>query len=331
MSRALQLLARVVNRPVEELEKVASRYPFALTPFILGRLEEGTYSAAALQQFIPNMRELDDVAGFTVDPTGEREHHPEVPILQAYSNRLVVMLSYQCLVYCRFCIRKEFVGNPGHSIGVAHLEKALAYLEKHAEIEDVILSGGDPLALPNKRLLPFLRKLVAIPHIKAIRIDSRAVSTVPRRIDDELLAFLEEDGRFWYHAHMNHPDDIDHRDVLEAIGRLRKAGVPVLNQSVILAGVNDDPQTMTKLMSLCYYNKVIPYNLYILDRVQGSSHFEVATERIIEICEALSHLPGPAQPVLIYVDDQSKKHRALYDEAVDLRAFIASRDKVIPM
>jgi KamA family protein len=331
VSRTLELLARIIQRPVEELEEVSKKYPFALTPFVLDRLEEGTYSSAALRQFIPDIREMDEVHGFTIDPTGEGNHLSENSILQTYDNRLVIMLSYQCLVYCRFCVRKAFVGIPEHSITTEHLERALAYLENHPEVQDVILSGGDPLAVPNRRLLPFLDRLTAIGHIKVIRIDSRAISTMPKRIDDELLAYLEKDGRFWYHAHMNHPDDIDHREVIAAIRRLQRAGVPVMNQSVILAGVNDDPQTMVKLMSQCYYNKVMPYNLYLLDPVKGGAHFEVATERVIEICEALSHLPGPAQPTLIYVDTESKKHRAIYDEATDLRSFITAHKNLVPV
>jgi KamA family protein len=326
ISKTLTVLANAVGKPVEEIEMVANKYPFALTPFLVRRVEEGTYSTAALRQFVPDALETNDVDGFSADPTHEEDIRPEDATLQAYDNRLLIMLSYHCLVYCRFCFRKAFVGFPEHTITEKQLDKALAYLASHPQIEDVVLSGGDPLAVPNRKLLPFLKKLTAISHVKAIRIDSRALSTHPTRIDDELIDFLNSDGRFWYHAHMNHPDDINHPDVIAAVRRLLSAGVPVFNQSVILHGVNDDVETMTRLMMSCYRNKVIPYNLYLIDHVKGAAHFDVPNDRIVEICAALSRLSGPAQPVLVYVDERSKKHRAVYDDPADLLTFLARRD-----
>jgi KamA family protein len=319
------MLAQRAGTPLAELVKTVDVYPFALTPFLRQRVDEGTYSLAALRQFLPAAQELQDAVGFSSDPAGEGKKHPIPAILQTYENRLVILLSYQCLVYCRFCVRKALVGRPEYSISDEQLEEALAFVREHQEIEDVVLSGGDPLAVPNRRLLPFLHKLMEIEHVKVIRIDSRALSTMPKRIDDELLDVLKRDDRFWYHAHMNHPDDLNHPDVLAAAQRLRMAGVPVLNQSVILAGVNDDPATMAALMRDSYYHKILPYNLYVLDRVQGAAHFEVGEERIVEICKELSYLPGPAQPVLIFVDGESRKHRAVYDPAADLRAFLHAR------
>ena len=329
--RALEMLAQKAGTSVEDIVKTVDVYPFALTPFLRKRVEDGTYSLAALRQFLPAAQELQDVAGFSSDPAGESKKHPTPAILQTYKNRLVILVSYQCLVYCRFCIRKALVGKPEYSITQEQLAEALAFVRAHPEIEDVVLSGGDPLAVPNRHLLPFLRKLAEIRHVKVIRIDSRALSTMPRRIDDELLDVLKADDRFWYHAHMNHPDDLNHPEVLAAAQRLRMAGVPVLNQSVILAGVNDDPATMARLMNDSYYHKILPYNLYVLDRVRGAAHFEVGEERIVAICEKLSHLPGPAQPVLIFVDNESRKHRAIYDPASDLRAFLRARTGPIPV
>jgi len=326
VSKTFTVLANAVGKPAEEIEMVAKEYPFALTPFLVRRVEEGTYSAAALQQFVPDMRELLDVDGYSSDPTHEENIRPEEATLQTYDNRLLIMLTHQCLVYCRFCFRKSFVGFPEHAISEMQFDKALAYLAAHPEIKDVVLSGGDPLAVPNRRLIPFLKKITTIPHVEAIRIDSRALSTHPARIDDELIDFLRSDDRFWYHAHMNHPDDINHPDVIAAVRRLLSACVPVFNQSVILHGVNDDAETMSRLMMSCYRNKVIPYNLYIFDHVKGAAHFDVSNERIEKIYTALSRLPGPAQPVLVYVDERSRKHRTIFDEPEDLHAFLARRD-----
>lgn len=326
-SKTLIMLAQATNSPVEDLVKVSQEYPFALTPFLARRIQEGTYALAAARQFTPDMRELTSPEHFDIDPTGEKENHPEATILQTYDNRLVLMLTFQCLVYCRFCFRKAFVGHPEYTLSEEQIERGIAYIAAHPEIEDVVLSGGDPLALPNHRLLPILRKLTALPHLKVIRIDSRALNTAPQRLDDELVEFMKADGRFWYHAHLNHPDDIDHPEVIAGVKKLLAAQVPVMNQCVILAGVNDDPQIMAKLMKLCYYNKVLPYNLYIFDKVKGAAHFDVPLPKVIEICEALSHLPGPAQPIIIYVDKKSVKRRAIYDEALDIRAFFKKRSE----
>ncbi len=328
-ARAFEVLACAAGKSVEELVKVSSVYPFALSPFIVRRVEEGNYSLAALKQFLPDIQELESIQGFIPDPTGEVDCHQEQAILQVYDNRLLLLLTYQCLVYCRFCFRKSLVGFPQHQVTDDQLEKALAYINEHTKIEDVVLSGGDPLAVPNRRLLPFLEKLVSIPHVKVIRIDSRALSTVPQRMNDELIDFLRLAKKFWYYAHMNHSDDIDHPAVKAAIERLLLAGVPVLNQCVILRGINDDVETMYKLMDMCYQQKVLPYHLYILDRVQGAAHFDVPVERVLEICKALSRLPGPAQPVLIFVDPANKKHRAVYDEASNLAEFLRRREEML--
>lgn len=321
----LKVLAGITGQSVEEMNRVADEYPFALTPFLMKRVEQGTYSKEALRQYLPDVRELLDMTGFSADPTGEVSLHPRPAVLKTYDNRLALILTYQCLVYCRFCFRKSKVGFPEHSISDERLEEALEYLREHTEIEDVLLSGGDPLAMPNRRLLPFLQKLIAIPHIKVIRIDTRALSVHPERLDDELMGFLAAHDHFWFYAHMNHPDDIDHPDVLAAIRKLLSARVPIMNQCVVLAGVNDNVETMRRLMQLCYLNKVLPYNLYVLDRVKGGAHFDVNPDRVVELYKSLSNLSGPAQPLLVFVDAQSKKHRAIYDPAFDLKKFLDGR------
>lgn len=162
--KAFDILARATGKSIQELVEVSSVYPFALSPFIVRRVEEGSYSLTALKQFLPDMQELESIDGFIPDPTREGDCHQEQAILQVYSNRLLLLLTYQCLVYCRFCFRKAFVGFPQHQITDNQLQEALAYIQNHAEIEDVVVSGGDPLAMPNRRLLPFLEKVAAIPH-----------------------------------------------------------------------------------------------------------------------------------------------------------------------
>jgi KamA family protein len=329
-TNALEKLSALTGQSAADLKNVAEHYPFAVTPFLARRAQECSYSAAALRQFVPDVRELLTIDGFTPDPTGEAALRPESAILRTYDNRLAIMLTYRCLVYCRFCFRKSQVGMPGNAVSDADLDRAIAYIAEHSEIEDVLLSGGDPLAMPNRRLIPFLRRLTAIEHLHTIRIDSRALNVHPERIDDELIDFLARHDHFWYYAHLNHPDDIEHPAVLDAVRRLLTARVPVLNQCVFLAGVNDDVATMTRLMNLCYKNKVIPYNLYVFDRVAGGAHFDVPAEKIVEIYMALTQLSGPAQPLLVYVGSDSRKRRIAADNPVELHRFLASRPEAGP-
>lgn len=326
--KILDLYSGISGLPLEALRNVEAQYPVSVTPFLLKRFKEGSYSLQALKQFMPDIRELDSVDGYITDPTGEANLHPEKSVLQTYHNRLALVLTNRCLVYCRFCFRKSFVGQPGDPIITDdNLSDAIKYIEAHTEIEDVLLSGGDPLALPNSKLIPFLEKLLQFSHIKTIRIHSRALSANPSRIDDVLVKFLSSDtlNRFWYYAHMNHPDDLNHPDVISAAKSLQSARIPILNQSVILGGVNDDQNVMRQLMQLCYENKIIPYNLYVLDKVKGVAHFEVSREKIIEIYKSLSTLSGPAQPVLVYVDQNSRKHRIVYDDDASLDNFLMNR------
>lgn len=325
MSENSKKIAEHFDLDVNILDEVSSVYPVAISPFLTRRVQEGNYSINAVKQYYPDVRELSDVDGYVTDPTGEGELHPEEAILQTYSNRAAIIFTHQCLVYCRFCFRKDFVGISDNKISETQLEKSLSYLAQHPEIQDVLVSGGDPLAVPNSKLLPFLQKLRDIEHIQVIRIHSRALSVTPERFDGELMRFFEADNKIWYYAHMNHPDDINHPDVLAVVRKLQRAGVPVLNQAVILSGVNDDPKVLFDLMNSCYRNRVLPYNLYLLDRVKGAAHFDVSTERVVQLYSALSSLPGPAQPVLVYVDSNSKKHRTVFRCEEDLRKFLSKR------
>jgi KamA family protein len=324
----LARMAELTGTDAAELEKTAERYPFAVSNFLRRRLEEGTYSHRALKQFLPDIRELTDVPGFVPDPTGENNLRPVPSVVRCYENRLALTITFTCLVYCRFCFRKSLVGFPESKVSEDELSAGVDYIRTHPEISDVLLTGGDPLAMPNHRLLPLLRELDAIEHLRVIRLNSRALNTAPERFNDELLDFLRRSGKFWYYAHINHPDDIDHPEVLEAVGRLLDARVPILNQCVFLAGVNDDVETMMRLMTLCYYNKVIPYNLYVLDHVEGGAHFEVPKAKVIEIYKAMAKLHGPAQPLLVYVGTDNRKRRATNCDQLSLDDFLSSRPEV---
>src|SRR5262249_24545879 len=183
MKRSLTTLARISGRAITELQVVSNVYPWKVTDFLMRRVEEGTYSPEALRQFLPDARELIDVQGFSCDPVGESARHPVTSVVQSYKNRLAIITTHRCLVYCRFCFRKDFVGFDSNEVSTNQLDEALDYLRSHPEVDDILLTGGDPLAIPNSQLIPFLEKVVRIGHLKTIRIHSRAISTRPERID----------------------------------------------------------------------------------------------------------------------------------------------------
>ncbi len=326
-TRTLTLLSEATGKPLAEMDSVSQRFPFAISTFLRNRVLNGEYAPEALRQFLPDARELWTAPGYTSDPTGESELHPEPSILHVYGNRLALILTYRCLVYCRFCFRKHVVGFGESRVPAEDIERGIAYVEAHPEISDILLSGGDPLAISNAQLLPLLRRLVEIPHLKVIRIDSRALNAMPERFDDELLDFFSAHPHFWYYAHLNHPDDVDHPDVLAAARRLRAAGVPIYNQCVLLRGVNDRPQTLRRLMELCYVNKILPYNLYVLDRVEGATHFALDDSEVASLYRSLADLSGPAQPLLVYVGNDSKKRRMTNSDIHDIHAFLRARHR----
>jgi glycine amidinotransferase len=320
--KALTVLSRVLDADVDVLQRVDEVYPVKLSRFLTQRIAEGSYGEAATRQFVPDVREFDETVGFAIDPVGESSLRPADAMVQAYNNRAAVVTTHRCLVYCRYCFRKHFVGHDANEMTPEALEQAVKYLVENPRVTDILLTGGDPLAIPNNQLLPFLERLLEVPHLKTIRIHSRAISVSPERIDREFTDYLSRDPRFWYYAHMNHPDDIHHSAVRAAIARLQTAGVPVLNQAVILAGVNDDLPTLKSLMQTCYESRVMPYNLYVLDKVRGASHFFVPKTAIAELYAGLSDLPGPAKPVLVKVDQRSIKHHTVATEYQEILNFL---------
>ena len=181
---ALRNATAATPRFNSDLLQVAKTYPVLVSRFLQERHANGEYSAAAMRQFHPDLRELDDATGYTAQTKAETGHFRTTTVVQTYDNRAALILTHRCLVYCRFCFRKDFVGFPSSQIDLAQIEAGLDYIAGNEKIIDVLVTGGDPLALSNAKLLPILRRLAAIRHVGTIRIHSRAVSVAPERIDD---------------------------------------------------------------------------------------------------------------------------------------------------
>jgi lysine 2,3-aminomutase len=252
------------------------------------------------KQFVPSARETEIAPEELVDPIGDEARSPVRGIVHRYPDRVLLKPLHVCPVYCRFCFRREKVGPGGEVLSPAELEAALSYIREHREIWEVILTGGDPLMLAPRRLAELIAALDAISHVAVIRIHSRVPVVDPSRITDELVAALKP-GRagLWFGVHCNHPRELG-AAARAALAKLADAGFPLMGQSVLLAGVNDDVETLDQLMRALVTARVKPYYLHHPDLVRGTGHFRVSIERGQALMKALrGRLSGLAQPTYV--------------------------------
>lgn len=277
----------------ERLREVVKHFPMRVTPYYLGLIREA--GDPIWRQCIPDPLELSDDQ-FT-DPLNETGLSPVPGLIHRYPDRVVVLISSQCSVYCRFCMRKGRVGCVNTLSGtVPQFAKALDYIAANEAVRDVILSGGDPLLLDDDILEAFLAKLRSISHLEIIRIGTRVPVTLPERITARLCRMLKRYQPLFINTHFNHPLEITAESSL-ACNRLANAGIPLGNQTVLLRGVNDDPCTMTRLMQQLLTIRVRPYYIHQMDLVRGTRHFRTTVAQGIGIMEALrGHTSGMANP-----------------------------------
>ena len=273
------------------LSAVVARYPMRITPYYLGLIQEP--GDAIWRQCVPDLVELDDLSQ-SPDPLDEERLSPVPGLIHRYPDRVVWIVSSACAVYCRFCMRKRGVGC--RDMAPAPLTESIAYIASRPEIRDVILSGGDPLLLPDDRLHEILGALRRIPHLEMIRIGTRVPVTLPERITPSLVRMLKRHHPLYVNTHFNHPREITPQSA-RACGLLADAGIPLGNQSVLLKRVNDDPLVMRSLMQRLLAIRVRPYYIHQMDLVQGTAHFRTKVAKGVEVMEALrGHTSGMAVP-----------------------------------
>jgi L-lysine 2,3-aminomutase len=290
-------LCRLLDLPrshAAEAERAARGFPLLVPRPYVGRITPGDPADPLLVQVLPRAEELAEAPGFAVDPLGEA-NSPQPGLLAKYQGRSLIVATGACGVHCRFCFRRHsLVGRSGTP---SYWESALDRIASQPGVREVILSGGDPLALPDADLWRLAGKIAHIPHISRLRIHTRLPIMIPGRVNDELLQWLRGTRLAPIVViHVNHPREID-ADVAVALGKLIDAGVPVLSQSVLLRGVNDDTDVLAALCERLADLRVIPYYLHQLDRVAGAAHFEVPerTGRDL-VAELRLCLPGYAVP-----------------------------------
>src|ERR1044072_7626752 len=267
---------------LERLREAARNFEFRISPAMVDLIKSP--GDPIWRQYVPDLQELEVHDGL-VDSLAEDANSPVPNITHRYPDRALFLVSPVCASYCRFCTRRRKVGDP-EKIPMSQFESAFQYLEQHTEIRDVIMSGGDPLFLNERRLDMILTRLRSIPHLQIIRIGSRVPCHLPERITPELTAMLRRFHPLFINTHFNHPDELTPAAV-HGLGILADAGIPLGCQTVLLKGVNDDPEVMKLLMQRLLTARVRPYYIYMCDQVAGAEHFRTTVQAGIKVMEAL--------------------------------------------
>ena len=275
-------LAERFQVDVAALEAVTDLYPMRITPYYLGLIEQ--VGDPIWKQCVPDVAEL--CGGGLLDPLGEENLSPVASVIHRYPDRVVFLASGSCASYCRFCTRKRKVGCNSMNISFREQRAGIDYIAATPQIKDVILSGGDPLLLPDLVLGDLLQRIHAIPHVETIRIGSRIPVTLPERITDRLCVLLKKYHPIFLNTHFNHPYELTPQTA-EACARLVDAGIPLGNQTVLLRGVNDDPTTMIELFRGLLKMRIKPYYLHQMDLTSGTGHFRTSVTKGLEIMHAL--------------------------------------------
>jgi lysine 2,3-aminomutase len=285
----------------DELARVAERYAVSLTPEVVDLIDPADPDDPIARQFIPDPRELERAAGERIDPIGDDAHSPVEGIVHRYPDRVLLKLVHVCPVYCRFCFRREMVG-PGKRarLSRAALDAAIDYVRAHPEIWEVILTGGDPLILSSRRLREVMRALYAIEHVKVLRVHSRIPALDPKRITPDLVRALKSSGKAIYVVlHANHPREMTAR-ARAACARIIDSGIPMLSQTVLIRGVNDDAATLAGLMRALVECRIKPYYLHHGDLAPGTAHLRTTIDEGQALMRALhGRNSGLCQPTYV--------------------------------
>ena len=278
------------------IDDVARRYAVAVSPTLLSLINPADPDDPIARQFLPRLEELQSLPQERADPIGDAAHSPVPGIVHRHPDRVLFKAVAACPVYCRFCFRRETVGQ-GQGLSQAQFDAAFAYIASRPEIWEVILTGGDPFILSSRRAADVRRRLAAIPHVTVIRWHTRVPVVDPGRVTDDLVAALLAPGATtWVAIHANHPREFS-QEACRAIARLADAGIPLVSQSVLLKGINDDAATLEALMRAFVQHRIKPYYLHHPDLAPGTSHFRVSIEDGLALMAALRvQVSGLAMP-----------------------------------
>lgn len=284
---------------LEGVDKCLQALRMAVTPYYLSLIDPEDPHDPIRKQAIPSANELHKADADLLDPLHEDTDSPVQGLTHRYPDRVLFLITDQCSMYCRHCTRRRFAGQKDCSVPTAQIDKCIEYIAAHPEVRDVLLSGGDALLISDEKLEYIISKLRAIEHVEIIRIGSRTPVVMPQRITPELCDMLKKYHPIWLNTHFNHPKEVT-EESREACARLANAGIPLGNQSVLLAGVNDCVHVMKKLMHELVKMRVRPYYIYQCDLSMGLEHFRTPVSKGVEIIEGLrGHTSGYAVPTFV--------------------------------
>ncbi|HXN43319.1 MAG TPA: lysine-2,3-aminomutase-like protein [Xanthobacteraceae bacterium] len=283
-----------------ELERVAARYAVAITPALTDLMDPSDPEDPMARQFVPDIAELDVGEDERADPIGDETHAPVDGIVHRYPDRVLLKLVDICAAYCRFCFRREQVGKGSGLLQPDALAAALGYIRAHPQIWEVILSGGDPLVLSARRLAVVAAELAAIEHVKILRVHTRVPIAAPSRVTSALLRALKKSGKAVYVAvHVNHARELS-KAARRACARFVDAGIPLLSQTVLLRGVNDDADVLGNLLRALVECRIKPYYLHHGDLAPGTAHWRTSIARGQSLMRALrGRYSGLCQPTYV--------------------------------
>ena len=295
----LDELGQVIKLTEREKKALGSQELFRvdITPYFASLIDPDDPNCPVRKQVVPTAKEMVPFRSMMEDSLAEDKHSPVPGLVHRYPDRVLMLVTTQCATYCRYCTRSRIVGDPSQTFSRKEFDAQIAYIEETPQIRDVLLSGGDPMILAPKLLDMILSRLRAIPHIEIIRIGARVPVFLPMRITQEFADTLARYHPFWVNIHVNHPKEIT-PELAAACDRMTRAGIPLGNQSVLLAGINDSVHIQRELVHELVKIRVRPYYLYQCDLVEGAGHFRTTTSKGIEIMEGLrGHTSGYAVPL----------------------------------
>lgn len=319
-----QILKRALRDPAQLLaaldlpatllpDQIASNrdFPLLVPEGYLARMQRGNPADPLLRQVLPLAEEQAVVPGFVPDAVNDAAAKTQPGLLQKYQGRALLVTTGACAVHCRYCFRRHYPYSEGPR-SAADWQPALEELAQDPDLEEILLSGGDPLTIVDEQLAELMQRMASIPQLKRVRIHTRLPILIPERVTEELLTLLRSTRLTpWMVIHANHAQELD-ESVAHAVGKIVDAGIPVLNQAVLLAGVNDSLEALVNLSKRLLDLRVIPYYLHQLDKVSGTAHFEVPIERGLVLLDNLrNQLPGYAVPRYVQELPGEKSKRIL--------------------
>ena len=295
----LKLILNLSPEEIEAIEASKGRMATAITPYFAKLMDRNDSNCPIRRQAIPTMAEFHLSPADLFDPCAEDENSPVHGLVHRYPDRVLLLVTDKCAVYCRYCTRRRMVGSSEKCITQEELDEAVAYIQATKKIRDVLISGGDPLLFEDDHLESILAKVRKVPHVEIIRIGTRVPVTLPQRITPSLTSMLKKYHPLWISIHFSHPKEIT-KEVRRACAMLAEAGIPLGSQTVLLRGINDRAVVMKRLMHELLKIRVRPYYIYQCDLAMGTEHFRTPIAVGINIIEKLrGHTTGYAVPSFV--------------------------------